>query len=344
MPVDSYHALRHAAERLRPVAPMTGRDVDALVRALTLEEKALLTAGADMWSTVAVERLGIPKVNVTDGPSGARGPVLPGSGGPTSTCVPCGSALGATWDPGLVERVGAMIGEEARTKTCRVLLAPTVNIHRSPLAGRNFECYSEDPLLSGRLAAAFVRGVQSRGSRDHRQALRGQRRRVRAHDGQLRDRRASAARDHPPPVRARGARRRRPRDHDRVQPAQRCVLLRARGAARAHPARGVGLRRLRPHRLVRGRLDRGRGRAPASTSRCPARDGSTGPFWATRWRAARSTRRGSTAPSARCSPCSTVSTRSTTRPPTRPVPGPRPSTARSTVHWRAKPRPRRSCC
>ncbi len=78
-------------------------------------------------------------------------------------CAPCGSALGATWDPDLVERVGVMLGEEALTKACRVLLAPTVNLHRSPLGGRNFECYSEDPLLSGKTAAAFVRGVQSQG-------------------------------------------------------------------------------------------------------------------------------------------------------------------------------------
>jgi beta-glucosidase len=78
-------------------------------------------------------------------------------------CVPCGAALGATWDVDLLERVGALLGEEARTKAARVLLAPTVNLHRSPLAGRNFESYSEDPLLAGRLAAAFVRGAQSQG-------------------------------------------------------------------------------------------------------------------------------------------------------------------------------------
>jgi beta-glucosidase len=138
-------------------------DVKALVDALTREEKAALTAGEDMLSTVAVERLGIPKVHVTDGPNGARGNSLPGMGGAASACIPCGSALGATWNPGLVEALGALVGREARERGCRGLLAPTVNLHRSPLAGRNFECYSEDPLLSGRLAAGYVRGVQSEG-------------------------------------------------------------------------------------------------------------------------------------------------------------------------------------
>src|SRR5689334_1053391 len=137
--------------------------VDGLVAQLTPDEKALLTAGADMWSTIAVERLGIPGVVVTDGPNGARGPAIPGAAAQSSACVPCGSALGATWSPDVVQRIGELLGDEARTKTARVLLAPTVNIHRSPLAGRNFECYSEDPFLSGRIAAAFVRGVQSRG-------------------------------------------------------------------------------------------------------------------------------------------------------------------------------------
>jgi len=142
--------------------------IEDLVREMTLEEKARLTAGVDMWSTAAVERLRIPSFRLTDGPNGARGRSFPGateSEAPpqSSVCSPCGTALGATWNADLVHRVGAMLGEEARTKACRVLLGPTVNIHRSPLGGRNFECISEDPLLSGRLAAAYVRGVQSRG-------------------------------------------------------------------------------------------------------------------------------------------------------------------------------------
>jgi beta-glucosidase len=137
-------------------------DIAKLVAELTLDEKVALTAGVDMWSTASVPRLGIPSLRLTDGPNGARG-TRPGPAGPTATCVPCGSALGATWDPGLVEGVGALVGRDARAMGARVLLAPTVNIHRSPLAGRNFECYSEDPLLAGRLAAGYVRGAQSQG-------------------------------------------------------------------------------------------------------------------------------------------------------------------------------------
>jgi beta-glucosidase len=138
-------------------------DVKALLDALTLEEKAVLTAGEDMFSTPAVARLNIPKVHVTDGPSGARGNGLPGGGGPPSVCIPCGSAIGATWNPDLAERLGGLVGQEALDRQCRGLLAPTVNLHRSPLAGRNFECYSEDPFLSGHLAAGYVKGVQSKG-------------------------------------------------------------------------------------------------------------------------------------------------------------------------------------
>jgi beta-glucosidase len=141
---------------------VTSERVAALVARLTLDEKAALTAGADLWHTVAVPRLGIPAVRLSDGPNGARGTVM-GPGGPTSACLPCGTALGATWNPDVVEAVGGVIGAQARAKGVRVLLAPTVNLHRSPLAGRNFECYSEDPLLSGKLAAAYVRGAQAEG-------------------------------------------------------------------------------------------------------------------------------------------------------------------------------------
>ncbi len=138
-------------------------DVEAMLGALTLEEKAALTAGEGMFDTPGVERLGLPGIHVTDGPSGARGLSYPGLGGPASTCIPCGSAIGATWDPAVAEELGSLVARDALDRGCRGLLAPTVNLHRSPLAGRNFECYSEDPLLSGKLAAGYVRGVQSEG-------------------------------------------------------------------------------------------------------------------------------------------------------------------------------------
>jgi len=142
------------------------RDIVELISLLDLDEKAALLAGANLWSTVAVERLGIPSVGLTDGPNGARGQGLPagvGEDGDPSLCVPSGSGLGATWDVELLDRVGSVIGIEARMKSCRFLLGPTVNLHRTPLGGRNFESYSEDPLLAGRLGAAWIRGAQSQG-------------------------------------------------------------------------------------------------------------------------------------------------------------------------------------
>ncbi len=135
--------------------------VQSLLDALTLEEKASLLAGASIWHTVPVERLGIPAIKVTDGPNGARGDSLFGSG-KGAACLPSGIALASTWNPALVEEVGQVLGEEALSKGARVLLAPTVNIHRSPLNGRNFECYSEDPYLAARMAVAYIKGVQSR--------------------------------------------------------------------------------------------------------------------------------------------------------------------------------------
>ena len=140
------------------------RDIASLVASMTIEERASLTAGGSSWSTAAVPRVGIPEVFVSDGPAGARGPRIPGVGAQVATLnIPCGSALGATWNPALLEQLGEALGDQTRSKACRVLLAPTVNLLRCPLAGRNFEAYSEDPFLTGKLAAAFIRGVQSQG-------------------------------------------------------------------------------------------------------------------------------------------------------------------------------------
>jgi beta-glucosidase len=126
----------------------------------TLADKVRLLSGADMWRTLGDPRLGVAALKVTDGPNGARGDMRSGS---TSASFPVGVALGASFDPDLLRAVGAALAEEAKTKACHVLLGPTINLQRTPLGGRHFECFSEDPLLTGVLAAAFVEGVQSRG-------------------------------------------------------------------------------------------------------------------------------------------------------------------------------------
>lgn len=133
---------------------------DNLIQAMTLEEKVSLLAGASFWYTVPIERLGIPAIKVTDGPNGARGDGLFATGVPAA-CFPVGIALAATWNTELIEQIGVALAEECKSKGAHVLLAPTVNIHRSPVNGRNFECYSEDPYLSAELATAYVKGVQS---------------------------------------------------------------------------------------------------------------------------------------------------------------------------------------
>ncbi len=130
------------------------------VSQLTFAEKSALTAGVDLWHTAPIDRLGVPSVRMTDGPNGARGGRWSGA---TSACLPCGSALAATWNRDLVRQVGRVLAEEARTKGAQVLLAPTVNIHRHPLGGRHFESFSEDPYLSAEMAVAYITGVQDRG-------------------------------------------------------------------------------------------------------------------------------------------------------------------------------------
>ena len=131
---------------------------------LTLEEKASLTTGQNTWETFAIPRLDIPATWMADGPVGLRkagGPALEAT--VEATCFPSSSAMSSTWNPTLIEELGAGIGAEARFNDVTLLLAPGLNLKRHPLGGRNFEYYSEDPLLSGIIAAAFVRGVQSAG-------------------------------------------------------------------------------------------------------------------------------------------------------------------------------------
>ncbi|MEO1060153.1 MAG: glycoside hydrolase family 3 C-terminal domain-containing protein [Actinomycetota bacterium] len=136
-------------------------DVDAVLADMTLEERCRLVGGASTWRTHPIERLGVPEIKVSDGPNGVRGEGH-GARRTPGIVIPAGIALGATWDPGLVERLGRLLGEEAIRKRAHVLLGPTVNLHRTPIGGRTFECYSEDAELTARLAVGFVRGVQSR--------------------------------------------------------------------------------------------------------------------------------------------------------------------------------------
>lgn len=127
---------------------------------LTVEQKVALLAGADTWHTPALDDPSVPAIRMSDGPAGARGTSWTG---PASASFPCGSALGATWDVELINQVGRALGREARSKSADVLLAPTVNLHRTPISGRNFEFPSEDPLLAAAYAVAYVRGVQHEG-------------------------------------------------------------------------------------------------------------------------------------------------------------------------------------
>jgi beta-glucosidase len=132
---------------------------------LTLEEQAALTSGAGTWHTTPVESAGIQSVPMTDGPHGVR--LQPGGGdlvaSHTATCFPPAVASASTWDPALLRRMGEALGDECLAMGVAVLLGPGINLKRSPLGGRDFEYFSEDPLLTGFLATEWVRGVQSRG-------------------------------------------------------------------------------------------------------------------------------------------------------------------------------------
>ncbi|GME48794.1 Periplasmic beta-glucosidase precursor [Neofusicoccum parvum] len=131
-----------------------------LAAKLPLKEQVSLLAGSDFWRTVALPHRGIPSIKTTDGPNGARGQWF--KNGTPAALFPCGISLAATWNLDLMEEVGKHLGDETKARGADVLLAPTVCLHRSPLGGRNFESFSEDPFLTGKLAAAYIRGLQSK--------------------------------------------------------------------------------------------------------------------------------------------------------------------------------------
>ena len=161
-------------------------NIDEVLKAMTIEEKAKLMVGgannffgagavvggeADLvagaaGTTPRIERLGIPATVLTDGPAGVR--IDPTREGTTqtyyATAFPIGSCLASTWNTELVSKVGEAIGNETKEYRCDVILGPGMNLHRNPLCGRNFEYYSEDPLVTGKIAAAYIKGVQSQGA------------------------------------------------------------------------------------------------------------------------------------------------------------------------------------
>src|SRR5512132_2361220 len=128
---------------------------------LSLEQKVRLLTGADFWSLWPEPAVGLRRMVVSDGPAGVRGERWDERD--PSANVPSPTALAATWDKARVERIGRLLAAEARRKGVDVLLAPTVNLHRTPYGGRHFECFSEDPLLTARIGVAYVRGLQAGG-------------------------------------------------------------------------------------------------------------------------------------------------------------------------------------
>jgi beta-glucosidase len=144
------------------------RDLNQLIRKLTIEEKARLCSGLDVWRLNGIERLGIPSIMVSDGPHGLRkqakeGDQLGIGNSVQSTCFPSAAGVASSWNRSLIEKMGTALGKECQVEDVAVLLGPGANIKRSPLCGRNFEYFSEDPYLSSEMAASHIKGVQSQG-------------------------------------------------------------------------------------------------------------------------------------------------------------------------------------
>lgn len=140
-----------------------------IIAKLTLEEKCYLLSGKDFWNTHAYKSKGVPSVMLSDGPHGVRkqegaGDQLGLNGSVPATCFPTAATMANSWDPALGEEMGKLLGEEAACQDVSVLLGPGLNIKRSPLCGRNFEYFSEDPYLAGKMAAGYIRGIQANGT------------------------------------------------------------------------------------------------------------------------------------------------------------------------------------
>lgn len=205
--------------------------------AVAVGAKARLTAGADMWTTHPEPRLGIRAVRFSDAFAGVRGPSFDERA--TAWCAPCGAALAASCDVSLAQELGDFIAHEAIRRSVDVVLGPVLNIPRSPLAGRNFECLSEDPLLSGLMAVGWISGVQGYGVSAYPKHFVGNDAETSRTRGRLRHRRARLARDLSRAVRDHheGASVDR---HDGVQPRERNVRVRALWACARSPQTPVG--------------------------------------------------------------------------------------------------------
>ena len=139
-----------------------------IIKQMTLEEKCYLFSGKDFWQSRSIERLGVPNMTLSDGPHGVRkqegaGDQLGLNGSLPATCYPTAATIANSWDPSLGEEIGGYLGAEAASQGVCVLLGPGLNIKRSPFCGRNFEYFSEDPYLAGKMAAGYVRGIQKNG-------------------------------------------------------------------------------------------------------------------------------------------------------------------------------------
>jgi len=143
------------------------KPIDMLIKELTHEEKVTLLSGKNMWQTQNIDRLNIPSIFLADGPHGLRRQSSASESGlevaKKATCYPSAVLLGSTWNPDLIEKMGEALGNEAIEQDVDVILGPGLNIKRHPFNGRNFEYYSEDPILSGKMAGALVKGIQSKG-------------------------------------------------------------------------------------------------------------------------------------------------------------------------------------